>query len=477
MKSIFLFLLFTACISLKAQTVSWISSTEKEAWKSQPALSLTKSKNIKDISFEIDTTNKEQSIDGFGGAFSELGWIALKSLPASEREKALRLLFDVNSGCAFNLGRVPIGASDFAQSWYSCNDSLYDYSMKYFSIARDKKNLIPYIASAAKINPALKVWGSPWSPPAWMKENKHYSCQGMNSFDNPLYGSCCEDFTGKAHLQFDEQTQKAYSKYLALFIKAYRSEGINLYALHVQNEPVACQMFPSCLWKGSELGSFIKNYLSPEFKSQNMEAEIWLGTINSGNFNEFAGTVLTDQATSSLITGVSYQWDGKAAVAETRQKFPLKKIMQSESECGNGRNLWSHAMYIYGQMKHYFDNGASSYMYWNMVLDQFAFSTWQWRQNSMLSIDTETKKVTMNPEYYIMKHFSAFVKPGSRKIKTISKETAVQEVSFVDPSGALIITLCNTGELPKEVNIKIGNKVLSPVLEAFSINTIGITGK
>jgi glucosylceramidase len=123
----------------------------------------------------VDTATKYQTIDGFGGCFNELGWKALNSISAVQRDSVIRALFDTVTGCKFNLCRMPIGASDYGLNWYSLDETSGDYAMNQISVARDSAFLLQYIKAAMKYRPKLKMWGSPWSPPQWMKDNAAYN--------------------------------------------------------------------------------------------------------------------------------------------------------------------------------------------------------------------------------------------------------------------------------------------------------------
>jgi len=169
--------LLNLCISSVSAQVTWIESTDSLLWNSK-SVSLVKAEND---SAEIKiTSEKLQTIDGFGACFNELGWKALSVLNDGDREKVIKDLFDPKEGLKLNICRMPIGANDFARNYYSLDDSTGDFEMKYFSIERDKEMLIPYIKAAMKYQPDLKIWGSPWTPPAWMKTNNHYACNPDN---------------------------------------------------------------------------------------------------------------------------------------------------------------------------------------------------------------------------------------------------------------------------------------------------------
>jgi glucosylceramidase len=289
----------------------------------------------------IDPAVKYQTIDGWGGCFNEIGWQALSYLSDQEKKKVMAALFDP-SGCVFTICRMPIGSSDYGLDYYSFNDSAGDYKMKYFSIERDKKCMIPYIKAAMKYQPELRVWGSPWTPPAWMKTNGKY-------------------FQGQ--LNQDEKNLQAYALYFSKYVEEYRKEGINVFAVHVQNEPLHLPTFPSCGWTGQQMANFIGKYLGPHFQKEKLNAEIWLGTLNGDSdkdeYKLFVVPSLSDPNTAKYITGVGFQWYGDAAVEATVDNFLDKKIMQTETKCGNGDNSWNYAFETYEQMEWYLNRNAT----------------------------------------------------------------------------------------------------------------------
>ncbi|WP_438008254.1 hypothetical protein WME89_05810 [Sorangium sp. So ce321] len=127
----------------------------------------------------VDDGATAQTWAGFGGTFNEKGWEALSALSPDDRDRAIKLLFDATDGARFTYGRIPIGASDYATSRYTLDDTAGDTAMASFSIARDREKLIPYIKAAMAVNPELHFWGSPWTPPPWMKDNNAYDRGNM----------------------------------------------------------------------------------------------------------------------------------------------------------------------------------------------------------------------------------------------------------------------------------------------------------
>lgn len=192
--------------SIEKQTieVAWKVSTQSKQWQDMEALSLFEGEGEK-IEVAIDLSSLKQEIDGFGGAFNEKGWEALLLLTPDEREEVIKELFDPQQGAKFNICRVPIGASDYAISRYTLDETKDDFGMKDFSIKRDKEYLIPYVKAAMEYKPDLQIWGSVWTPPTWMKTNEAFD--GGNMKDDPrVFG--------------------AFALYLARFVEEYQAEEI-----------------------------------------------------------------------------------------------------------------------------------------------------------------------------------------------------------------------------------------------------------
>lgn len=406
--------------------------------------------------------SENRVVEGFGSCFNELGMKALNLLNETKRSEILDQLFLPEGDCRFNLCRLPIGASDYAIEWYSHNEHEDDFDMEQFSIEKDQRLLIPYIKEALKRNPDIILTACPWSPPTWMKTQK-----------------VCNFGT----LRWEDEILKAYALYFVKFVQAYEKEGITIHQVHVQNEVVADQKFPSCRWTGEQLRDFIKNYLGPAFEQHQIKSEIWLGTINAPephiewmedytqDFDVYAGLVLRDAEAYKYVSGVGYQWAGKNAIQRSVEAYPEKRFYQTENECGNGKNTWLYAEYVFNLFRHYFVNGANGYMYWNAVLEPKGMSTWGWEQNSMITINPDTKEVTYNPDYYVMKHFSHFVQVGAKRLST-SGVDSVDTVAFKNPDESIIIVISNKNDDSRLSTIEFAGEIFEVELEGHSFNTI-----
>lgn len=455
---------FSFVTALSAQHVEWVSSTNNDRWQTSNKVKIEKAAS--DVQFDIILTGKKaQLIEGFGGCFSELGWDALMEIPEDERNEVIHQLFSPEEA-NFTYNRIPMGASDFGLSFYSFNDVADDFEMINFNIDRDRHILLRFIKSAQKENPGMKFFASPWSPPAWMKTNGHYASTANSQYNGLPPEKSNSDFATAFKMQ--DGYLKAYALYFSKFIKAYQEEGVPVSVVYVQNEPFSNQIYASCKWRPEDMAYFIGRYLGPKFEEDSISTQIYFGTANT-SVPDYVRIPLNDKDASKYISGVGFQWAGKKSLPIIRKEYPHLTYMQTESECGNGNNTWDQAEYTWSLINHYLVNGVSSYAYWNIALDQNQRSPWGWRQNSLITVDRNTKEVNYNPEYYIMKHVSHFVVPGANLLET---NGGTDHLAFINPDGTVVIVIVNLEETDKKVNIKYNDKMIRLQVKAKSFNTV-----
>ena len=420
-----------------------ITSIENSYWKEG------KESDGKGINLTLG--DEKQSVRGFGCCFSELSALALNTLSDEEKNGIMDELFGEDS-CNFNFCRTPIGASDFSTEFYTYAETENDYGMEYFSVERDEKLLLPLIREAFKRQRDMQMFASPWCPPLWMKTRKAYS-----------FGVF-------------EQTEKnlsAYALYFRKYIEAYRRKGVKIDFVAPQNEPCSNQIFPSCVWTGREMANFVGSYLGKALEGT--ETDIIFGTVNgpetdkrrflNTRYSDYLGEAMQNADARKYIKAVGYQWAGRYALAQTKQDYPDLEIIQTESECGDGKNSWAHTMYIFELMQLYFYFGASSYIYWNLALKEGESSTWGWEQNSLVTV--AGGKSTYTPEFYLMKHLSHFVKRGARYV-SVNGEFSSSCIAFINPDGTKVLAVANPYTEEKTVTVE-GRSYLLP---SRSISTI-----
>ncbi|MFF5227725.1 glycoside hydrolase family 30 beta sandwich domain-containing protein [Dactylosporangium sp. NPDC000521] len=424
-----------------------VLSTADRPWQRDPA---AVSGGVR-VALEFDGT-ADQVIRGFGGCVNELGHRALAQLSAADRETVLDLLFGPEAdGLRFTVARVPVGASDYATSWYSHNETPGDFEMRAFGIERDRSALLPYLLSARRRVPGLRVVASPWSPPTWLKTPPVYN-----------HGT----------LVADARHRDAYALYLARFTEAYAGEGVPVGELHVQNEPGADQKFPSCVWTARAMADFVGGHLGPAFRERGVDTEIWVGTINDDaiattatDWRDHAFACLVDPRAAPFVRGVSMQWAGRANIAALHRAFPDLPLTQSESECGDGTNTWQYAMYVNELFRHYLSNGVGTYLSWNMVLAEGGLSTWGWAQNSLVTVAGGT--FTVQPEFWVTKHYAHFVRPGARRLELRGPWSA-RSVAFENPGGGRVVVTGNP--LDTAVTVELGTDTVT--LPPSSVATV-----
>lgn len=477
--------LLAAC-QPQMEVSEWVSSTAGEPWVLHTVAQFADGPSANCI--VIDPARTAQTIDGFGTCFNELGWTSLNVLDNNVRDAILRELFEPGVGANFSICRMPIGANDFATDWYSYNETAGDFDMKNFSITHDSQTLIPFIRTAKQFNPGLRIWASPWSPPTWMKYNKHYAARSSTAMARHLEALAQQ--SGNTHTYMfkyvdnglpeerqglegtdmfiqEEAYLKAYARYFARFIEAYRAEGIEIFGVMPQNEFNSAQIFPSCCWTAKGLARFIGQYLGPVMKEKGVE--VMLGTIERPN-TAMVDTILQDPDCARYITAVGFQWAGKDALPGVHARYPEMKLYQTEQECGDGQNDLKGAAHAWELMKHYLNNGTSVYTYWNTSLLQGGTSRWGWAQNSLVTVDETTRTFAYTPEYYVMKHASHYVQPGARALKLAGDYH--DALGFVNPDKSVVLIVANQTEETQAVTVSAGKKELTPTLPAYSLNTL-----
>ena len=415
--------------------MKWISTTENERWTECNNYSANSGEELK----IGEAFTKE--IWGFGACFNEIGMKEIGTLPIESQEELFDELF-ANEGLGFCYNRISIAANDFAEDWYSYNDTKYDYEMKNFSIERDKAYIIPAIKKAQERCPDMTFFASPWSPPTWMK-----------------YPQACNH--GK--LVQTPENLKAYALYLRKFVEEYEKQGIKISHLYPQNEFLCDHKFPSCQYDAKDMENFLANYLIDEIKDK---CEIWLGTnCWRDNYTKIFNTILQNKKIRNAVKGAGFQWSATDEILMFTEDYPDKNAVHTECECGDGNNSWDHAMHVFELFRRSFRGGARANVYWNMVLKEGGLSTWGWHQNSLFTI--KNGKYIKNPEYYCVKHFSHFVKKGAVMLKTVGAHSSCS-AAFKNSDGSTVLVTINPYEKEKILTLEGKNYILKPQ----SFNTI-----
>jgi glucosylceramidase len=451
-----------------ARTATWVVTTQEAPWQEQVPLPVSRPSGMPNVSIPLDATR--QTIDGIGGCFNELGWTALSLLDEAEREAILRDFFEPGAGLNLSLCRMPIGANDFSTDWYSYDEVDGDFDLEHFSIEHDRATLVPFLKAAQKYQGDLRLWASPWSPPTWMKKNRHYAAA------LPWPGSGVENglredqvgTEGTDMFRLEDRYLEAYARYFARFVEAYGEEGIRVEMVMPQNEFNSAQVFPSCVWSAEGLARFVA-VLGPQMRG--LGVKVFLGTQERPHDAQVE-VVLDDPEAGQYVEGVGFQWAGKGAIAAVQHAHPGLALYQTEQECGDGKNDWRFARYSWGLMRHFFRHGASAYTYWNLALTEGGVSRWGWAQNSLVVVDPETCTARYTHEYYLMRHLGHYLQPGAKRLETASWSGYENQLAFLNPDGGVVVVIQNDMGEPMTVDLLVGAEVLTPTLPADSFATI-----
>lgn len=452
-----------------ATSVTWVASTKTAPWRHQSRpVSVEPFSSFLNMDVMLLEDQRFQTIEGFGACFSELGWLALQRVAAPSCDALMRDLFEPGKGLNLNVCRMPIGANDYSRSWYSYNETPDDFAMTQFTLSRDDVMQVPFIHAAQQYRPDLKLWASPWSPPSWMKYNKHYA-MALSPAGFPDNGIKPDQVgaSGKDMFIQEDRYFQSYALYFRKFVEAYADRGIKISMVMPQNEFNSAQFFPSCTWTPEGLARFIP-HLGKEMDQ--LGVDIFFGTLERGDPALFE-KVMANATARPYIKGIGAQWAGRRAIPFIHHAHPELTVIQSEQECGNGKNDWHFARYSWTLMKDFMKAGASTYSYWNIATPAGGVSTWGWAQNALISVDMKTGHASFNPDYYVFKHLSHFVQPGAKRIDTLSISGYENLLAFKNPDGRVVVIAQNDLTEVMPLRIALGNKVFKAHLPADSFNT------
>lgn len=434
----------------------WLTDPDKGVlFKRQDALPPFSSAVNDYPTIEVDAARTYQTIDGFGWCLTGGSAWHLVHLNALERAALLRELFGTGGA---NIGasylRISIGASDLNDHVFSYDDlppGQTDPDMARFSLDPDRGDVIPILREILAINPALKILGSPWSPPAWMKTN-HDSRGGS------LKPEC----------------YAAYAKYFVRYIEDMKREGIRLDAITVQNEPLHPGNNPSLLMLAPEQAEFIKHHLGPAFQAAAIDTKIILYDHNADR-PDYPISILNDAEAKKFVDGSAFHlYRGRIeALAEVHQAHPDKHLYFTEQWVGGPGNLkgdldWHVKTLIIGATR----NWCRNVIEWNLAADSH-YNPHTDRggcDRCLGAITIDGNRVTRNPAYYIIAHAAKFARPGSVRIGSNYLEK-LPNVAFQAPGGQKILVVLNDSSSPQTFNIRHDHESLTSTLNGGAVAT------
>jgi glucosylceramidase len=407
----------------------------------------------------VDPSKQFQSLIGIGGAFTDAAAETFYKLPGSVQKEILTAYFDSTNGIGYTLGRTHINSCDFSSHMYTYADSA-DKELKSFNIEPDRKFRIPFIkASLQKAGRPITLFVSPWSPPSWMKSNH-----------NMLHG-------GKLLPEY----ASTWALYFAKFIKAYESEGIPVWGLTVQNEPMAVQTWESCTYTVEEERDFIKKDLGPTLQKEGLSAKkviVW--DHNRGMLYQRVKAIYDDPEASKYVWGAGFHWyvgDHFENVGQVHDAYPDKHLIFTEG-CNypfefSKINDWNWGENYGRSLINDLNNYTEAWTDWNMILDEtggpnhvnnFCYAP--------IIADTRTGEIHYMNSFYYIGHFSKFIRPGAKRIACTSSDDKLIATSFVNPDGKIATVVMNQSDVAVNFNVWIAGKLVSSTLPAHAITTV-----
>ncbi len=379
----------------------------------------------------INPSTAYQSMTGFGASFTDSSaWLVANS---AQRNTIMSKLFDPSQGIGLDFLRQPIGASDFARSVYSYDDTAGDTSLAHFSIAHDNSYILPILVQAKQLNPAVTVMATPWSPPGWMKTSGSMIGGSLNTANNQVYAN-----------------------YLVKFLQAYQSAGVPVQLITPQNEPeYSPGNYPGSTLSASAEATFIQSYLGPAMQSAGLATKI-IGYDHNWDDTGYPSTVLS--SAGSYTAGVAWHCYAGSPSAQTtvHNSYPSKDAYFTEcsgSQSSNTANTFSDSLdwqtenLIIGATR----NWAKSVVTWNMALDPSGGPSMNCTTcTGVVTVNNSNGSAAYNAEYYVLGQASKFVKPGAVRIDSNTFGPGnLEDVAFRNPDGstALIVLNADTGNV------------------------------
>lgn len=416
-----------------------------------------------EISVFVDPTKTYQEFMGIGAALTDASAETFAKLPKEKQLEFLTAYFDKEKGIAYSIARTNIHSCDFSSGTYTyVADG--DKELKSFNIDHDKRYRVPFIKEAIRAaGGKLTLYGSPWSPPAWMKDN-----------NNILQG-------GKLKPEFYQSWANYYTK----FIKAYEKEGIPVWGISIQNEPMATQRWESCIYTADEEKDFLKNFLGPTMHKEGLaEKKIIMWDHNRDLIYQRALTYFNDPEVSKYAWGLGFHWyedwSGGEQMFGNLQKvydaFPDKPLLFTEG-CNGPFNMQQISDWKWGErygrsMINDFNGGAVGWTDWNILLDETGGPNHV--QNfcyAPVHADTKTGQLIYMNSFYYIGHFSKFIKPGAKRIVSSASRSQLLTTAFKNPDGTIVVVVMNDKNINTPFYLWINGKAAQATALPHSINT------
>jgi glucosylceramidase len=417
-----------------------------------------------EVSVFINPQRRFQTFLGIGGAITDASAEVFAALPGDKQAELLRAYYDPEHGIGYTLARTTIHSADFSSGSYTYIDE-GDAELETFSIDHDRAFRIPLIKKAIQAaGGELLLYASPWSPPAFMKDN-----------NDMLQGG-----------RLLPQYRAAWALYYTKFIKAYEAEGIPVWGITIQNEPMAVQRWESAIWTAEEERDFLRDHLGPTMENEGLgDKKIIVWDHNRDLISHRANTIFEDPEAAKYAWGIGFHWYETWAGGETMhenlrnvaQSYPDKKLIFTEGTnerfSADRYQYWPNAERYGRSMINDFNAGTVAWTDWNILLDQtggpnhvgnFCFAP--------IHGDTDSGELIYTPTYYYLGHFSKFIRPGAQRISATSSRSHLLTTAFINPDDTIAAVVMNQSDLDIDYNFMVGSKAVKLAIPAHSMQTL-----
>lgn len=404
---------------------------------------------------------QEQTIEGFGGAFTEAAAVSFDSLTDSAREDFVESCFG-NTGLRYNLGRMHMNSCDFALGNYTYVEE-GDADLHTFDIAHDRERIIPLVkrALAKQGTEGFGLLISPWSPPAYMKTNGEMNHGG----------------------KLKEEYFRLWAEYYVCFIRELSAEGLPVRYLTVQNEPEAVQTWDSCIYTAQEEGRFAAEYLIPALERAGLgEIQVFIWDHNKENLYDRAKESFQVPGCRDGVSGVAMHWytgDHFDGIRAVKKAFPEKKVFFTEgcveysrfADSGEVQKAEMYAHDMLGNLK----AGTEAFLDWNLLLDAQGGPNHVGNYCAAPVMCDGKGGIEKRLSYYYIGHFSRYIKAGAKQVMTTCYTDRLETLAFANPDGERVIVILNKGEEDLPLYLRENGEGISLTAGAHSIKTILFT--
>lgn len=410
----------------------------------------------------LDDRRSFQTMLGIGGAITDASAETFARLNPTQQNELVKAYYDPKTGIGYTLARTNIQSCDFSSGSYSyVNEN--DKDLKSFDIKHDEQYRIPLIKKAIAAAGKLTLYVSPWSPPAWMKDN-----------NDVLHG-------GKLLPQY----QQSWANFYVRYIKELEKRGIPVWGLTVQNEPLAVQKWESCIFSAEDERDFIKKYLGPTLQKNGMSSKKLIAWDHNRDFvYQRASTILNDPAAAKYVWGIGYHWyetwtGGDMQfnnVEMVNESFPQKSLIFTEGCAENFNadriNEWSLGEKYGRSMINDFNAGTVGWTDWNILLDEKGGPN-HVGNFCMAPVHFDSAKgLEYTNAYYYIGHFSKFIRPGAKRINASSNRTDLLTTAFKNTDGSIAVVVMNGSDQKIDYQLYLKGKAASTSALPHSISTL-----